>query len=209
MTDVVVCILWSRLGTRLPAGFTREDGEPYASGTEWEFEDAARSYRERGTPDLLVYRKTREPVAGLSDKQALLKRLEQKEALDGFIDRWFGNPDDSFKAAFHAFETADEFEHLIETHLHKLLTEHLPEHLTGAEGGTARVSWHAGSPFRGLEAFDVEHAPVFFGRTRAVGEEIGEGHDLNVLARVEDIHGRPGAASATSDETDLEPVGPG
>ena len=26
-TDVVVCILWSRLGTRLPEGFTREDGK--------------------------------------------------------------------------------------------------------------------------------------------------------------------------------------
>ena len=38
-TDVLVCILWSRLGTRLPKDFTREDGTPYASGTEWEFED--------------------------------------------------------------------------------------------------------------------------------------------------------------------------
>ena len=169
-TDVVVCILWSRLGTRLPEGFTREDGTPYASGTEWEFEDAARSFRERGTPDLLVYRKTREAVAGLSDKQALLKRLAQKEALDAFIERWFGSAEDSFKAAFHAFETADEFEGLLETHLRKLIAERLPEHLTDAEQGVGRVSWHEGSPFRGLEAFDFEHAPVFFGRTRSVGE---------------------------------------
>ena len=81
-TDVVVCILWSRLGTRLPEGFIRADGTSYASGTEWEFEDAARSFREKGTPDLLVYRKTREAVIGLSDEAAILERLKQKNALD-------------------------------------------------------------------------------------------------------------------------------
>ena len=58
-TDIVVVILWSRLGTRLPEKFRREDGTSYASGTEWEVEDAARSYRERGTPDLLVYQEQR------------------------------------------------------------------------------------------------------------------------------------------------------
>jgi len=169
-TDVVVCILWSRLGTRLPEKFVRRDGSPYGSGTEWEFEDAAQSYRKYGTPDLLVYRKTLEAVAGLSDKEALLKRLEQKEALDTFIERWFGSPDDSFKAAFHTFETADEFESLLEAHLRRLIESNLPEHLIGAEPGAQRIMWRQGSPFRGLSSFEFEHASVFFGRTRAVGE---------------------------------------
>ena len=80
--DIVVCILWSRLGTRLPAQFQREDGSLYASGTEWEFEDAMRAFRERGTPDILVYRKTAEPHASMSDEAALMARLEQKRALD-------------------------------------------------------------------------------------------------------------------------------
>src|ERR1700693_1479748 len=35
-TDIVICILWSRLGTRLPSSFTRTDGSPYQSGTEFE-----------------------------------------------------------------------------------------------------------------------------------------------------------------------------
>ena len=169
-TDVVVCILWSRLGTRLPEGFAREDGTAYASGTEWEFEDAARSYREQGAPDLLVYRKTREAVVGLGDEAAILERLKQRKALDAFIERWFGSAEESFKAAFHAFASADEFEVLLETHLRKLIAEHLPEPLTGADEDAAPISWHQGSPFRGLEAFEFEHGPVFFGRTRAVGE---------------------------------------
>ena len=50
-TDIVVTILWSRLGTRLPADkFRREDGTTYQSGTEWEFEDAEHSYRSAGRP---------------------------------------------------------------------------------------------------------------------------------------------------------------
>ena len=170
--DIVVCILWSRLGTRLPPSFHREDGSLFASGTEWEFEDAYRSFRERGKPDLMVYRKTAEPHASISDEAALLQRLDQKKALDVFIDRWFGNPQEAFRAAFHAFEAPDQFETLLETHLRRLIRDRLPEHLE--DGGDAAaaspvpISWHKGSPFRGLEAFDYEHAPVFFGRTRAI-----------------------------------------
>ncbi len=168
-TDIVVCILWSRLGTRLPEGFRRADGSTYASGTEWEFEDAAAAYRATGTPDLLVYRKTAKATADLDDESKLLKSLEQKKALDGFIERWFGSADDSFMAAFHVFKSLDEFEGMLETHLRKLIAERLPDHV--ADGDEAAVkTWHAGSPFRGLEAFELEHAPVFFGRTRALGE---------------------------------------
>ena len=169
-TDVVVCILWSRLGTRLPEGFTREDGTPYASGTEWEFEDAARSFRERGTPDLLVYRKTREAVAGLSDKQALLKRLAQKEALDAFIERWFGSAEDSFKAAFPRLRDGRRVRGPVGDPPAQADRRTAARAFDRCRTGRPRVSWHEGSPFRGLEAFDFEHAPVFFGRTRSVGE---------------------------------------
>jgi hypothetical protein len=167
-TDIVLCILWSRLGTRLPDQFRREDGSHFASGTEWEFEDALRAFRERGAPDLMVYRKTAEPHASISNEAALLQRLEQKRALDTFVDRWFGNPTDSFRVAFHAFDSPDKFETLLETHLRRLIQERLPKHAVGHTEGAAPIQWHRGSPFRGLEAFDVEHAPVFFGRTRAI-----------------------------------------
>lgn len=168
--DVVVCILWSRLGTRLPAQFTREDGSTYASGTEWEFEDAAEAFRRTGTPDLLVYRKTAEPLTSLSDEEELLRKLEQKKALDQFIDRWFGNPQDSFQAAFHAFGLEAEFETLLESHLRRLVESRLPENASAEDSSPVAVVWRQGSPFRGLSAFDVEHAPVFFGRTRAIVE---------------------------------------
>ena len=164
--DVVICILWARLGTLLPADFRREDGSTYASGTEWEFENAAQAYQEKGTPDLLVYRKLADPPLNLSNKDSF-HTIEQKKALDGFLDKWFGSPEQGFQAAFHTFATLDEFENRMESHLRRLIKERLPEHV---EEERIPVQWHSGSPYRGLETFYFEHANVFFGRTRAIGD---------------------------------------
>src|SRR5262245_45685594 len=67
-TDVVVLILWSRLGTPLPERTERQlyrgiDGRAPVTGTEWEFESALAAHRQKGAPDLLVYRKTAPPKA--------------------------------------------------------------------------------------------------------------------------------------------------
>jgi tetratricopeptide (TPR) repeat protein len=169
--DVVVCILWSRLGTRLPEQYCRPDGSRYASGTEWEFEDAERSFRERGRPALLVYRKTAERFISSSDPK-YDEVGKQRKALDAFLKRWFENPDDSLRRAFHPFPSADRFEELLETHLRRLIRGRLPKHLTERDEVSGPVTWPTdkGSPYRGLRSFDVEHAPVFFGRTRAIEE---------------------------------------
>ena len=170
-TDMVVCILWSRLGTRLPPQFTRPDGSRYRSGTEFEFEEAVGGHRKRGKPDLLVYRKTSEPVVSLADKDELLRRLEQKEALDRFVNNWFHDEaEGTLVAAFHAFNAPDQFEQLLELHLRKIITQRLPEVPAGRQEPPPPALWQKGSPFRGLDFFDHEHAPVFFGRTRAVSE---------------------------------------
>ncbi len=168
-TDIVVSILWSRLGTRLPKGFTRPDGSRYDSGTEYEFEDAINSFRKNGKPDLLVYRKTAPPSVRLDDEKELLDRLQQKKKLDEFVTRWFHDQQEgTLIAAFHSFASPSDFENLLEAHLHKLIERKLPDSLSAAD--EAPAVWKKGSPFRGLHAFEFEHAPVFFGRTRAVSD---------------------------------------
>ena len=167
--DIVVAILWSRLGTRLPKEFVRADGSRYESGTEFEFEEAIKGFRENGKPDLLVYRKTAPPSVRLDDEKELLDRLSQKKKLDEFVDKWFHDKaEGTLIAAFHAFEAASDFETLVENHLHRLIDRAIPSSVSSTS--QARAVWKKGSPFRGLEAFDFEHAPVFFGRTKAVSD---------------------------------------
>jgi hypothetical protein len=129
-TDIVVGILWSRLGSPLPAKFRKPDGSRYVGGTEWEFEDARRGFELCGFPDLLVYRRTEKPKAELGNKEEVLRRQAQFEALETFIDRWFVNDDGSFKRAFKTYEKPATFEQLLETDLRSLLNDRLPpEHL--------------------------------------------------------------------------------
>ncbi|MGE0580919.1 MAG: tetratricopeptide repeat protein [Steroidobacteraceae bacterium] len=162
-----ICILWARLGTRLPATFRKPDGERYASGTEFEFEDALAGFRARGWPALLVYRKTAVAQLDAGDDTAAFERMQQKRALDQFIRKWFHEETDgTLRAAFHPFEAAAEFEELLEVHLRKLIGRQFPEAVGAERSDTA--SWRQGSPFRGLQAFEFEHAPVFFGRTAAI-----------------------------------------
>jgi tetratricopeptide (TPR) repeat protein len=168
-TDVVVAILWSRLGTKLPEEFRREDGSRYESGTEFEFEEAMAGFRRSGKPHLLVYRKTAPPSVRLDDEKDLLERLAQKKKLDVFVDKWFHDKaEGTLIAAFHPFASPSDFEILVENHLRRLIERELPRSV--AATAEARAVWKKGSPFRGLEAFEFEHAPVFFGRTRAVSD---------------------------------------
>ena len=176
--DILVLILWSRLGTPLPERTaTREyrgiDGRAPVTGTEWEFESALAAREQRsGVPDLLVYRKQGEGFARFSRVDQLDQIRSQWESLQNFWQSHFEDAGGQFKAAFNRFTTLEEFEAQLEQHLRELLRRRLPELLrrTTPAGEGARIEWWAGSPYRGLQAFDREHAAVFFGRERAERE---------------------------------------
>ncbi len=180
--DLVVCILWSRLGSRLHVKHRRPDGRLWNSGTEYEFETAAEAARSRGTPDLLVYINKTPPQLILRAGQKIEEQeaqLKQFQALNDFIDRWCKEAtDQTFKAAFNQYADLARFEELLENHLRTLLEEKFPaiDPNTGAPadsgsgGARPAPTWTGQSPFRGLAAFHFDHAPIFFGRTRAIDE---------------------------------------
>src|SRR5207245_4259863 len=109
-TDIVVVLVWARLGTPLPEDprFEISSAQRQPTGTEWEFYDAFRAHQAKGQPDLLVYRKTERVTADLDDEQQVLERLGQKRELERFLDQWFRSPDGTWKAWFHSFEKEEE-----------------------------------------------------------------------------------------------------
>jgi WD40 repeat protein len=173
-TEIVICILWSRLGTRLPRTITRPDGSIYQSGTEFEFEDALEGHRRNGTPDLLVYRKMAEPMVSLRDLESARRAVEQRANLDAFVARFFHGTDGTLVAAFHPFDTSADFEARLEDHLRKLIQSRLQRQGIALEvrDDQAAPTWRHGCPFRGLNAFEFEHSQIFFGRTRAISDAV-------------------------------------
>ena len=56
-TDIVISILWTRLGTLLPRRYKEIGEELPPTGTEFEIKDAMRAYEAYGSPDLLIYKR--------------------------------------------------------------------------------------------------------------------------------------------------------
>jgi len=155
--DIVLCILWKRLGSPLPDDYRRPDGST-PTGTEYEFETAMEAALSGELPDILVYRKT-QSISFSAD------HVEQEQAelqsLESFWRRWIQNEKGHFTAGFKPFEQTDEFEQQLEKDLRAWLKRRF-HHVTWPES--------KGSPYRGLDVFDEEHAPIYFGRRRAINE---------------------------------------
>ena len=107
--DIVLLILWLRLGTPLPEqtavrAYRGIDGRVPVTGTEWEYEDALQAARARGAPDILAYRNISHPAIDPLDTHARAKSLAQLEALDAFWQRHFADRG-VFRAAYEQYQT--------------------------------------------------------------------------------------------------------
>jgi TolB-like protein len=118
--DLVICILWSRLGTRLPEGFAAGSGESAPTGTEYEIRDALEAHRRAGKPNLLIYRKTVVPQLNMASAEAH-ERLRQLELLDDFCRRMFYDPQGDVIVAHTSYSDSREFERKLVKHLRRWL----------------------------------------------------------------------------------------
>ncbi|MEM1294498.1 MAG: tetratricopeptide repeat protein [Verrucomicrobiota bacterium] len=170
--DIVICILWSRMGSRLHTKYKRKDGTEFRSGTEFEFVDAVEGQqRNNGVPDILVWVNKTQPLIPLEPEDAHMERLRQWKELKAFMEDWTKDKEElTFKGAVNRYGRLDEFEEKLEVKLRKLIEARTKEEASAEI--EAEITWNEGSPFRGLEAFHFEHAPIFFGRTAAVAEVI-------------------------------------
>jgi hypothetical protein len=164
-TDIVVVILWSKLGTDLPLdAFPGPLSGASVTGTEWEFEEAARASRETGKPDLLVYRKTKSLSVPVDDDEEEEALRAQADRAKRFVKRWFTDEKTgAFKNAYRTFNEPDELESMLYDHLRELIQRRV----SAGASGQRKVAWTRGSPFRGLQSFEVGDGLIFHGRTRA------------------------------------------
>jgi hypothetical protein len=162
--DVVIVIFGNKLGLELPSGFRcrRTDGSAYPSGTAYELL-SSREAAKSGKPDVYVFRRTSEPVFGVSQRQQYDVAVREQARLDAFFDAEFHVP----RLPYKKYADAKEFETLIVALLRDWATKALDQ------PATWRVM-RDGSPFPGLLPFDARHSRVFFGRDRKVGRAIEE-----------------------------------
>ena len=168
--DVVVVILWARMGTPLPENYRKPDGTTYRSGTEWEFLDAIKSAERTDHPTVWVYRRDEDIKIGRKDPR-LDEILRQGGLVDAFFKEFEG-PDGSLKRSYHTYQTPTEFQRLFERHLRDWLALRLkdaapmPQATKQSTASTAETeeSLWVGNPYRGLKPFTAEHTAIFCGR---------------------------------------------
>ena len=116
-------------------------------------------------PSILVY--SREDDASFDERlrglplPAKENLIEQRKLVESFIREEFQDAETKLNLrAFHRFDRPTTFAQRLRIHLQELL-----DPLAG--GNLATPVWDIaskGPPFLGLDAFEFEHAPVFFGR---------------------------------------------
>jgi WD40 repeat protein len=179
--DVVLLIVWSRLGTPLPEKtalreYKGMDGRSPVTGTEWEFEDALQAAEKSGKPDVLVFRNiSQAPIdTRNTDKQA--KSIAQLQALNEFWKRHRFDAEVNCRA-YEEYSTLEKFAKQFETKLRNLLRQK-------KEKAQLAADVLAEPPYRGLEAYEFEHASIYFGR------------DMVITAAIEQLASRDRAGTA-------------
>ena len=120
--DLVIVILWARMGTPLPETIRKPGGERYLLGTEWEYLDAVNSTWEP-KPHVLVYRRTERPKVDLDDDD-YPEKLAHYQKVRSFFAR-FRNTDGSLVGGINEYAAPDEFKALLRQHLDELFHRRL------------------------------------------------------------------------------------
>jgi tetratricopeptide (TPR) repeat protein len=174
--DLVVSILWSRLGTRLPSDFAPAADQAAPTGTEFEINDALAWHEVWGKPKLLIYRRVPGPQVGLGSAD-FAERSDQYQRLDEFCQRRF-YADGVVVVSHRTFSDSHSFERYLSEHVRSWLSDQV--HSRHPEG--FRPLWRGQSPFRGLQPFEAAHQAIFFGRSEAVGDLIRRIRETEIAA---------------------------
>jgi predicted nucleic acid-binding Zn-ribbon protein len=168
--DLVICILWSRLGTAPVQKCVMPDGSRPRSATDYEVAWALhQSKLTPGFPELHVYRNRATPATPLEPKEKRESLCRQWDAVQEFCAAWEKNGGTEFRECCHDYQDLEEFEDLFREHFRDFLARQLDREI-GLRKAQRKARYLESNPFRGLNFFDFEHATLFHGRTKAVWE---------------------------------------
>jgi len=166
--DLVVCILWSRLGMKISPAFVMPDGSRPTSATDYEIAWALDQEKlTPGFPELHVYRNRSIPVAPLEPKEEREAFFKQWDSVQEFFSTW--KSDRAFSEVCGEYQDLREFENLFRKHFRDFVAKQLDREIVPREPAPNTRYWKL-NPYRGLQIFNFEHAAVFHGRTKAIGE---------------------------------------
>ena len=170
-TDIVVCIVWKRVGLELnPKIWHRPDGTPFEGGTVYEYETAIEVSRRSkdGVPDIYLFRKGA-PVS--YDAEGYEEQARQHRLLEAVVKRWTETDEGHNAAASIPFKDPDDFETKLELCLKQWLER---RGIQSQQQKWDRSPTADGSPFRGLAAFEQQHSAIFFGRDSEINRAISK-----------------------------------
>ena len=171
--DLVIGILWKRIGSKLPPDvYLRADGTAYESGTVFEIESALACGKDNGRPPVYLFRKTA-PVTFAAE--TVEDETRQFQTLNAWWNRTMRDAEGHFRRGYQEFTALDEFEQKLEGLIETFLRDSdlVPK-------GPAWDIEKSGSPYPGLIAYDERHSTVFFGRALAISAALD---DLVVAAK--------------------------
>ena len=120
--DLVICILWSRLGTLLAPALRMPDGSTPGSGTDYEIGSALdHAGKNRGVPQLRVYRNGSRPTPPLEPKEEREVFIQQWDSLQQFFTDWEKNSEANFNGTWNNYQNLEEFEELFRGHFRDFL----------------------------------------------------------------------------------------
>ena len=181
-SDLVICILWSRFGAPVVQTISPPEGNQPPSGKENEVAGAMeRANKRRGISPLHVYRNLSKPTPPLEPKAEREAFGQQWDSLQDFFANRGPNSQRDSATVFSDYRNLQEFEELFREQFRNFLAVQVDQEI-GQHTSRRKVRRWNSSPFRGLNFFDFEDAPIFHGRTKAIGEVL-EALEIQVKAQ--------------------------
>jgi eukaryotic-like serine/threonine-protein kinase len=168
--DLVICLVWSRLGPLLESFPMTPDVSGLDSDLEFEAALALSTPEEnRRAPPMHIYRNCSKPLPPLEPKEERETFGRQWDTVQQFFARWERTKDKRTATTLSNYDNLEEFEELFRERFRAFLADLLNREV-GPKIAVKRVRRWISSPFRGLNVFDFQHAAIFCGRTKAIGD---------------------------------------